>query len=201
MGNHENLIRSEVRDVLRSAAISLPSQAQLGGDGLIPFVKFPFYPTSPWMSTNPNVGYQVRYYSTTLASSDSDFTVNTEVIRSIQFDLPCKIIAWNGGSYPTSWAAPPQINAVDFLISEVNMNLLYKIKLEYTQGDKITTNSRIASNVVGRAGQPGEIGAAGYNVDNGASLQVYLTPLIDDITIDVTLVCLEERAPRNFNLR
>ena len=188
-------------DPYRSAVISMPSSAQLGGQQPLPFVRFPFYPTAPWYSTNPNVGYQVRYYSTTLASTDSDFTVGSEVTRTVQFDLPCRVIAFNGAAAPTDWSSPPQINGVDFLPDEKNMNLLYRFRVEYTTGDKLQTAARYASTVLGTGSYPGEIGGHGYNIDQGASLQVSLTPLLADITIDISIVCLEMRAPQNFNIR
>ena len=46
---------------------------------------------------------------------------------------------------------------------------------------------------------PGEIGAHGYNIDQGASVQLGITPLVDNLRIDITLVCLEMRGPRNFS--
>ena len=184
-----------------SAVISMPSSAQLGGPQPAPFARYPFFPTAPWYSTNPNVGYQVRYYSTSLASSDSDFTVGSEAVRSVQFDLPCRVIAFNGSASPTSWASPPQINGVDFLPSTQNMNLLYRFRAEYTTGDKLHTNARLAASVLGTGSEPGEIGGHGYNIDQGASLQIGITPLLASITIDISIVCLEMRAPMNFNIR
>jgi len=188
-------------DPYRSAVIAQPSSAQLGGAQPLPFVRFPFYPTAPWYSTNPNVGYQVRYYSAALASTDSDFNVGSEVTRTVQFDLPCRVIAFNGASAPTDWSSPPQINGADFLPSKINMNLLYRFRVEYTTGDKLQTAARLAETVLGTGSEPGEIGGHGYNIDQGASLQLSITPLLADITIDISIVCLEMRAPQNFNIR
>lgn len=81
------------------------------------------------------------------------------------------------------------------------MNLTYLFRAEYTTGDKLHTFPRLASTVVGNQKNPGEIGGHGYNIDQGASLQIGITPLIDDVRIDITLICLEMRAPRNFNIR
>ena len=58
-------------DPQRSALVAMPTAAQLGGGGVQPFVRFPFYPTAPWYSTDPNVGYQVRMYSTGITSADN----------------------------------------------------------------------------------------------------------------------------------
>lgn len=192
---------SNPNEPFRSAVVSMPSSAQLGGQQPMPFQRFPFYPTAPWYSTNPNVGYQVRYYSCQLASTASDFSVGSEATRTVQFDLPCRVIAFNGAACPTDWTTPPTINGNDFLPTEQNMNLLYRFRVEYTTGDKLQTAARLASTVVGTGKQPGEIGGHGYNIDQGASLQVSITPLLASITVDITIVCLEMRAPQNFNIR
>jgi hypothetical protein len=184
-------------DSYRSAVISMPSAAQLGGEQPLPFVRFPFFPTSPWYSTNPNVGYQVRFYSTGVSSADSDFQIGSEMIRSVQFDLPVRVIAINGAAIDLSNVS---------LFTEQNMNLTYLFRVEYTTGDKLHTFPRLASTVVGTQKNPGEIGGHGYNIDQGASLQVGITPLVgpsgaSPIRIDITFVCLEMRAPRNFTVR
>lgn len=187
-------------DPYRSAVIAMPSSAQLGGDQPLPFVRFPFFPTSPWYSTNPNVGYQVRYYSTGVLDTDVDFAVGAEMIRTVQFDLPCRLIAINGAAAKRTAPASNQV-AANGQITTANMNLMYLFRVEYTTGDKLHTFQRLASTVVGTMSNPGEIGGHGYNIDQGASLQVGITPLINDIRIDITFVCLEMRAPRNFNVR
>ena len=180
----------------RSAVISMPNAAQLGGEQPLPFVRFPFYPTSPWYSTNPNVGYQVRFYGATLLSTDLDFAVNTESIRTVQFDIPCRLIAFNGAAVDTAVGGIVTLN-------ENNMNLTYLFRAEYTSGDRLHTQARLASTVVGTDRNPGEIGGHGYNIDQGASLQLGITPLFGApiaIRIDITLVCLEMRAPRNYSI-
>lgn len=180
-------------DSYRSAVISMPSAAQLGGEQPLPFVRFPFFPTAPWYSTNPNVGYQVRFYSTGLLFSDVDFQVGAEAIRTVQFDLPVRLIAINGAC--VDLANPATFN-------ETNMNLAYLFRAEYTTGDRLHTQARLASTVVGTDSNPGEIGGHGYNIDQGASLQLGITPLFANtqMRIDITLVCLEMRAPRNFSM-
>ena len=174
----------------RQALIAMPTSAQLGGAGDQPFVRFPFYPTAPWYSTNPNVGYQVRMYSTSLSSTEADYTVNSEAIRNVQFDLPCRLVAING--------AANNIAGAD-TVTEANMNLMYLFRAEYTTGDRLQTDARLAATVVGTAQNPGEIGGHGYNIDQGATLSVGLTPLVADLRIDITFVCLEMRGPRNFS--
>jgi hypothetical protein len=182
----------------RQALVSMPTSAQLGGGGVQPFVRFPFYPTAPWYSTDVNVGYQVRMYSAGLVSTDADYTLNTESIRTVQFDLPCRLIAINGA------ATNPTVAGAVGTITEINMNLSYLFRAEYTTGDRLQTAARIASTVVGTAANPGEIGGHGYNIDQGATLILGITPLMEHnfpnpVRIDITLVCLEMRGPRNFS--
>jgi len=180
----------------RSAVVAMPSSAQLGGEQPFPFVRFPFYPTSPWYSTNPNVGYQVRFYSTGILSTDTDFAVNAEMLRTVQFDIPVRVVAINGAAFDLT---DPQTALTQ--LSVVNMNLQYLFRVEYTMGDKLMTEARLADTVLGRATEPGEIGGHGYNVDQGGTLICGITPLRNNIRIDITFVCLEIRAPRNFNIR
>jgi hypothetical protein len=186
----------------RQALVSMPTSAQLGGGGVQPFVRFPFYPTAPWYSTDVNVGYQVRMYSAGLVSTDADFAINTESIRTVQFDLPCRLIAINGALSHFTNAGVMQ--AVPNTVTEQNMNLCYLFRSEYTTGDRLQVAARLASTVVGTAKAPGEIGGHGYNIDQGATLILGITPLIvaaavSTVRIDITLVCLEMRGPRNFS--
>lgn len=179
-------------DPHRSAVIAMPTSAQLGGEQPLPFVRFPFFPTAPWYSTNPNVGYQVRFYSGGIISTDPDYVIGAEAIRTIQFDIPCRLVAINGAAFDTTGAV---------VYTENTMNLQYLFRAEYTTGDRLMTQARLASTVVGTAKAPGEIGGHGYNIDQGASLQLGITPLVADLRIDISLTCLEMRAPRNFSIR
>ncbi len=184
-------------DSQRQALVSMPTSAQLGGNEVQPFVRFPFYPTAPWYSTNVNVGYQVRMYSTGIVSTDADYVVAAEAIRTVQFDLPCRLIAINGAM------SNPTAAGVIGTLTEQNMNLHYLFRSEYTTGDRLQTNARLASTVVGTAQNPGEIGGHGYNIDQGATLTIGITPLLaagaTTVRIDISLICLEMRGPRNFS--
>ena len=173
------------------ARLEMPTMGDLGGKQGVPWVRFPFYPTSPFTSTNPNVGTQVRFYGATLLSTDSDYTENQEAIRTVQFDIPCRLIAINAG------AVDPTTNATTF----ENLLNSFLFRLEYTTGDKLMTASRLASTVVGSMENPGEIGGSGYTIDQGASVVLGMTPLANApaaFRIDITLVCLEIRGNRNF---
>jgi hypothetical protein len=174
----------------RSAVISMPTTADLGGPGPQRFIRAPFYPTAPFYSTNPNVGYQTRFYSAGLLSTDTDYAVNSESIRRVQFDIPCRLIAINGSSFSVG-----QGNALPVGVSSQDTFLF---RLEYTQGDKLHISQRLGSTVVGTAQRPGELGGVGYTINPGATVILGITPLLANLRIDITLVCLEMRGPSNY---
>jgi len=176
------------------ARLDMPTMGELGGRGEVPWVRFPFYPTSPFTSTNPNVGTQTRFYGATLLNTDPDYTVGAESIRIVQFDIPCRLIAINASATdpttPTTSASPAQ-----------NMLNSFLFRIEYTTGDRLMTAARLASTVVGTMENPGEIGGSGYTIDQGASLVLGITPLANapaNFRIDISLVCLEVRGQSNF---
>ena len=178
-------------DPYRQSLPNMPSAAQMGGEQPVPFVRFPFYPTAPWYSTNPNVGYQVRFYSAGCQSTDADYTVGSELIRNTQMDIPGRIIAINGACVDRTGA---------IVYTEETMNLQYLYRLEYTTGDRLHTTARLAASVLGSGRYPGEIGGHGYNVDQGASVTCGITPLVANLRIDISYVALEMRPPRNFSI-
>ena len=182
------------QQINNGAMIRMPSLQDLGGQNAQPWVQYPFFPTAPFISTNPNVGRQVRFYGSTVLYSDSDYNVNSEAIRTIQFDIPCRVIAINAGGAYYDDAGNIKSLPLGYTLLD-----LFLFKVEYTTGDKLHTASRIARSSVGTAQNPGELGGVGYTVDQGASLQLFITPLIENLRIDVTLHCLEIRGQRNFN--
>ena len=157
----------------------------------------PFFPTAPYYSTRDNVGYQTRFYGATLTGSDADYTVNSESIRLVQFDMPCVLVAINGAAFNTSADGGAAGNV---LPAGVLPNDAYLFRLEYSTGDKLMTAARIASTCIGTQENPGEIGGYGYTINPGASVVLGITPLLADQRIDITLVCLEARGPSNYTL-
>jgi len=181
------------------ARIQMPNMYELGGQGPVPWVRFPFFPTAPFYSTDPRVGTQVRFYGATLLYSDGDYTANQEAIRVVQFDIPCRLIAINASAVVYDTAANQTILGSD------NDNNLDKFlfRAEYTTGDKLHTAARLASTVCGDMKNPGELGGVGYTIDQGASFVLGITPLPfatanRGLRIDITLHCLEVRGPSNF---
>ena len=175
------------------AKIGLPSIQDMGGSGAVPWIRFPYYPTAPYYSTDPRVGSQTRFYGATLTYTDADFTVNTEALRTVQFDLPCRLIGFSGSSIVYDGA-----NAVTGYVNGMDPRDQFLFRMEYTTGDRLMTGARLGSTVVGTMENPGEIGGTGYTIDQGAAVILGITPLVANIRIDITMVCLEIRGSSNY---
>lgn len=145
----------------------------------------PFYPTAPFVPFNPNVGTIVRHYSGGIVNQ----TAGTEVVVNVLFDIPCRLIAINGGAFTTDNSAlPVGRNSLDTFL----------FRLAYTTGERLDISERLGSTVVGTAQRPGELGHAGWSMNAGSSVQLGITPLIANLRVDIVLVCLEMRGASNF---
>jgi hypothetical protein len=153
-----------------------------------PWVRAPFYPTAPFRSTSQFVGHQTRFYSAALVPADGDYAIGTEALRPIQFDIPCRLVARNGSCVDLT-------GALNF--TGINPRDLFRIRFEYTTGDRLDVAARLASTVLGTGERPGEIGDVGWTIGPGASMVVGITPLFANLTIEVVLVCLETRTRTN----
>jgi hypothetical protein len=170
----------------------MPLVEDMGGKqpGTPAWYRAPFYPTAPFYSTNPRIGYQTRFYSTELINTDTDYTIGTEAIRTVQFDIPARLIAFSGAAFSTA--------AGNALPVGVGPRDCWMFRAEYTQGDRLHIAARIASTVVGTGQRPAEIGGTGWTINTGAGFILGITPLLPNLRINVTLVCLEMRGPSNY---
>lgn len=170
-----------------SAQVTQPKTADLGGNqpGVPEWYRMAWFPTAPFFSTRPDVGYQPRYYSLEVLNQ----AAGTEVIANIPFDLPCRVVALNGAAFSTA-----QGNALPVGVGPRDCFLF---RMEYTTGDRLHINARIASLYLGTAERPGEIGGVGYTIDGG-TVTIGITPLIANLRINVALHCVEMRGPRNY---
>lgn len=170
-----------------SAALTTPKMADLAGNqqGVPEWYRMAWFPTAPFFSTRPDVGYQPRYYSGEVLNA----AAGAETIVTIQFDLPCRVIALNGAALSTA--------AGNALPIGVGPRDCFLFRMEYTTGDRLHINARIASLYLGIAERPGEIGGVGYTIDGG-SVTIGITPLIANLRINFALHCVEMRGPRNY---
>lgn len=155
-------------------------------------VRSPVFPTAPYLPTSGNVGTQTRFYGATLTSGDPDYSIGQEAIRIVNFDIPCYLIAINGGAFNTGVG-----NAFPL---GVQANSTYLFRIEYSTGDKLMTGPRLATTCIGDGFNPGEIGGTGYVIQPGASVQLGITPLLATLRVDISLFCVEVRAPSNYTV-
>lgn len=184
----------------RSAVVQMPTMGQLGKATSPPLpgrVRVPYFPTAPYIPTNPYVGIQSRIYGATLVPADIDYTVNSEAIRIVQFDIPCVLIARNGGAFNTATAGGTAGNVLPLGVRPLDTFLF---RMEYSTGDKFDTGPRIASTCLGEMQNPGELGGVGYVIQPGASVVLGITPLLAGLRIDIGLVCQEIRGPSNYTI-
>jgi hypothetical protein len=174
---------------VRSAVINMPTSADLLGQQKPRAYRAPFYPTAPFYSTDPNVGYQTRYYTTYLSPSEPDYAVGGTSTRRIPFDIPVRLIAINGAAVKTD---DPQY------LSGLNPLDMFMLNFQYTNGDKLSTNPALASTLVGTSQRPGELGGVGWTINGGATLLTEIIPLIPSLYISINFVCLEMRGPTNY---
>lgn len=152
------------------------------------WIQRPAFPTAPYVSTNNNVGRQVRFYTATLLRTDADYAVGTESFRNIQFDLPCRLLAVNAAAID---------DATPSLLADEGRNA-FSLGITYTTGDKLIVSPALASTVSGSCARPGQIGDFGWNIDQGASVQVGITPHFTNLRINVIFHVLEMRANTNY---
>ena len=180
-----------------SARTALPTVGEMGGNAPAPWIRFPFFPTAPFYSTNPNVGYQVRYYSAGVLSTDADVPAvpaGAEVIRTIAFDIPCRIIAVNGSfSYTAQFVANNS-----FARGLTNPLDTFLFRMEYTTGDRLQTTARLASTVIGSGENPAEIGGTGYTVDQAgrwclASAPWGISTMVSSLRGVLTSLCIASK--------
>lgn len=173
------------------ANINIPSLSQLGGQGRPRFVRVPVYPTAPPVSTDPYVGIMMRYYGTTLLSTQDDYVVGSEASRVIPFDIPGVIFARAGSAFNTGAgnALPLGVRPLDTFL----------FRMQYSTGEVFDIGPRLASTCLGSGENPAEIGGIGFIVKPGASILVGITPLLANLRIDITLYCMEQRGSSNYS--
>lgn len=173
----------------REAVLQMPRLNQLGGQDYPKWVRYPFFPTAPFQSTDPNVANQIIYYSGSLVNG----TANSESTINVAFDLPVRIVAINGSAVTTDDSGLP-------VGRDPRDTFLFR--MEYASGAvRLHVSARLGSTVVGTASRPGELGGAGVTVDSGGTVILAITPLMSNLRIEISLHCVMILGPRNFTAR
>ena len=178
----------------RGALIQTPTISDMVDPNNPRWIARPVFPTAPLVPLNNNVGTQIRFYGASFSYQDSDYTVGSEMTRNVQFDIPCRVVAINGGGqyYDDS-------NNIQSLPTGYMFNDLYGIQILYVTGDKLHTGVRTASTTIGSGENPGEIGSTGVAVNSNSTISIIIIPKIANLKVDISFHCLEIRGRSNFS--
>jgi hypothetical protein len=118
-----------------------------------------------------------------------NLAANNSQPRVIQFDIPTCVYALSASAVSTADATT---------YTGINPRDLFTLSFENTNGDRFTTAPALASTICGSGSDPRLIGGVGWLFDRGGSLLVTVTPLVDNLRIDVNLISIEIRGPANY---
>jgi hypothetical protein len=181
-----NLVTGGIADLQAQAQLQANSPGGQGGSGVY---ARQFYPTAPPMYTGS--GKMVRDYSTGLLSTDADYTVGTEAIRNVLFSNPATIVAINGSAFNSAAGNAFPIG--------VGPRGCWLFRMQYSNGELLAVNARIASDVVGTAERPGQVGLHGWQINAGQAITIGITPLLASLRIDITLIVLEQMGSSSYS--
>jgi len=138
-----------------------------------------------WFPAGNSIGLQLRRrpISVTVAA-------NTATPTLVQFDTPTTIYALTAGVQETTGGAFP--------VGQDPLNL-FTIEFIRTQGDRLDTAPALGGALLGTAARPALLGGPGWMFDRGGALQATITPLVNNLRIDVVLMGIEVRGPANFS--
>lgn len=115
---------------------------------------------------------------------------NTEVNSFVQVDIPSTVYALSAAAATTDASALP--------VGRASLDT-FRVRFEHNTGDRLTPTAGLGSAICGTAQFPAKIGGAGWVFDRGGTVLVGVTPLVANMTIDVTLWIIEIRGPSNYN--
>lgn len=160
----------------------------------VPYQLVPAYPPFVRIADNPNILYFPRFYTLTFFGTGT--AANATAVGQFQFQNPTVILARTASAFlPTGTAF------------DVGRDPLTSFRAQFFRTgaiqDFIDTGGvgagpgqqSLASNIFGTAQLPALIPGTGVFVDTGGFLNVNLTALIANVTVDVTIWCIEEYGP------
>lgn len=137
------------------------------------------YEPKPLMPYADNIGWVPRDRTATFTNP----TVGQESALTLGFSTPSVCYALTGSAIPSDGTTglPVGYNPLD----------TFRVQVKYSQGDLWQTDPTLARNVLGTAEFPRLVGARAWRLDAGTSLRLTVTPLVANLTIDVTLWIIE----------
>lgn len=142
---------------------------------------------TPWLPyrVDNQIGFFNRWYVIEVINE----AANTEVIRTLQVDIPGFVYEVVGGAVSTNATALP-------VGTESRDTFL--MRLDYSQNSKLITSQALGSTVCGTAGFPAKVGLSGWKFNRGSSAIFGITPLVANLRINIVLKYIELQAGANF---
>ncbi len=139
----------------------------------------------------PNVSIVLRMRIITKTFANANDTYR----ETLQFDTPTTIYAVSAGTFYTDITTDMAVGTQVFWQA---LNT-FTIKLSRVNGGELlTTAEGLGGSICGTAQFPAMIGCGGWMFNNGGSLLVNMTSLVDDQRVDVNLWTCEIRGPANY---
>lgn len=151
----------------------------------IPFRQTEVFEPMPWLAVDPNIGYMTNDRVSNLTGG----AANTEVIVRNGFDVPSVVYALTGSAIDTTGADLP-----------VGMSPLdtFLVQFVLTNGQRWQTVPALGSTLLGSGERPRKTGRPTWVLNNGAVMEVRITPLRTNLRIDVVMYTLEQPGPTNI---
>lgn len=165
----------------------LRQQAAQVAQGQAAYARCAVAQPQPWLYYGPNIGHPARDFTVQLLNG----TVNVEAqtANPWRFDVPGSIIALTGSCHLTTGAGFP-----------VGWSPLdsFKVRINTVNGQEgLIVQAAHASNVLGTGALPRYLPLDCWKFDVGAVFQVFVTPLIANLDIDVTAWVVFDLGPTN----
>jgi hypothetical protein len=139
-----------------------------------------------FIPADDRIATQPRMRSVTITNE----AAGTEVLRFVQVDIPSTVYALSGAAATTDGSALP--------VGRVGRET-FRVRFQHNVGDRLTPVTQLGDSIVGSAQFPAKIGGAGWVFDRGGTVEIGITPLIANLTVDITLWIIEIRGPSNYN--
>lgn len=153
--------------------------------GGVPFRETPIKDPKPWLAVDQNIGYMLNDRISTI----SGVAANTQTIVRQGFDVPSAVFALTGTAIDTTGAAlPVGLDPLD----------TFTVQFVLTNGQRWQTVAGLGSTILGTAQRPRYLGGPCWILNNGAVMQVIITPLRANLRIDVNMMVVEQPGPTNI---
>lgn len=167
------------------AALDPPSAyGEIGGQK-VPWYREPVLEPRVFFPNDLYTAKQIRWRSVVVENA----AANTEVVRLINIDIPSTVYAFVGSARDTT-------NTIAYTDGGRNDFL---VRFAHNSGDRLTPQAAMGSCFCGDARFPALVGAAGWVFNRGGSIEVGITPLRDNMRIDVAAWVVEIRSHQNYN--